>query len=217
MLATFIIELVLAGYALWRYRNEKITKIIALLLVLLAIFQIAEYNVCEGVFGVDSLTWSRIGYVAISMLPALGIHAISVIARKPNRILIASAYVSAAAFALFFLGVGHGITSSVCGGNYVIFETAPEISWAYGAFYYGFEIVATILAVRYARRAKQRKTRKALYGLATGYLFLLIPTTTVNLLYPETFQAIPSVMCGFAVFMALILAFYVLPNTAKTK
>lgn len=214
MLATFIIEIALASYALWRYRKEKITQIIVAILILLAVFQLAEYNVCEGAFGMDSLAWSRVGYMAISLLPALGIHALTVIARKPNRLLVGVAYAAAIGFALFYLLVGHGVTSSVCGGNYVIFETAPEATWFYGLYYYGFEIIATLLAFYYASRTKQSKTKKALYGLAFGYLCLLIPTTTVNILYPETYNAIPSVMCGFAVFMALVLAFYVLPNTA---
>lgn len=217
MLATFVIEIALAVYALWRFRSEKITKLIVAILVLLAVFQLAEYNVCTVAFGMDSLTWSRVGYMAISMLPALGIHAISAIAGKPNRILVGSAYVLAVGFGLFYLTVGHGITSSVCGGNYVIFETAPQATWLYGVYYYGFEIIATLLAFRYAARMKQPKLKKALYGLAIGYLLLLVPTTTVNILYPETYLAIPSVMCGFAVFLALILGLYVLPNTATVR
>lgn len=217
MLATFVIEIVLAAYAIWKYRSEKVTRLIVAILVLLAVFQLAEYNVCEGAFGVDSLTWSRIGYGAISLLPALGIHAISVIARKPSRLLVPAAYGLAIGFALFFMFIGHGLTSSVCGGNYVIFQTAPQASWFYAFFYYGFEIAATWLGFLYAARAKQPGVRKALRGLAIGYLCLLVPTTTVNILYPDTLYAIPSVMCGFAVILALILGFYVLPNATQKK
>jgi hypothetical protein len=38
-----------------------------------------------------------------------------------------------------------------------------------------------------------------------------------NTVKPETRQGIPSVMCGFAVLFALILAGYILPRAGKIK
>jgi len=217
MMATFIIELTLAAFVLWKYRSEKVTRLVVATLVLLAVFQLAEYNVCTAAFGVDSLTWSKVGYAAITILPALGIHTLSVIARKPNHLLVNGAYALAAAFALFYLTVGHGLTSSVCGGNYVIFEVAPQVNSLYAIYYYGLEIAAAGLAFYYARQTKQPKIKKALYGIMVGYACLLIPTTTVNIIDPETIHGIPSIMCGFAVLLALIVVLYVLPNVATVK
>ena len=54
-------------------------------------------------------------------------------------------------------------------------------------------------------------------SLMFGYLVFLIPTATVNYIKPETRAGIPSIMCGFAVFFALILAFKILPLAAKKK
>jgi membrane protein YdbS with pleckstrin-like domain len=73
------------------------------------------------------------------------------------------------------------------------------------------------MALYYARRTRQLKMKKALYGVMAGYLCLLIPTTTVNILYPETIHGIPSIMCGFAVLLALILTLYVLPYVTTKK
>lgn len=50
MLATLAIELVLALYTFWRYKLNAVTRIVMALLICLALFQWAEYNVCEGTF-----------------------------------------------------------------------------------------------------------------------------------------------------------------------
>ena len=217
MLATFFIELALIGWALWRYRADTLVKTVIAILVLLAIFQYAEYNVCEGSMGLDSLTWSRVGYVAITFLPVLGIHALLQIAKQQRSLVVTALYTIASVFAGYFLTIGHGVTSSVCTGNYVIFEVNPHINTLYMLYYYGLELFALVLAVRLGRMSTRQKTKKALYGLAFGYLCLLVPTTTINLLDPETTRGIPSIMCGFAVLLAWVLVALVLPPIARRR
>ena len=130
MLATFMIEIGLALYVGWRYTLDAVSKLSIAILFFLAVFQLAEYNICEGSFGVDSLSWARIGYVAITLLPPLGFHLASRIAGRRNRTMLMAAYGSAALFAGFFALTGHGISSSACLGNYVIFQSAPmAIGW----------------------------------------------------------------------------------------
>jgi hypothetical protein len=58
------------------------------------------------------------------------------------------------------------------------------------------------------------KVKQSLQAMVAAYLALLVPTTTVNLINPETIHGIPSIMCGFAVIFALILGLYVLPRVA---
>jgi len=217
MLATFAIEIGLALYALYRYRADKVVKLGVGILVLLAVFQFAEFNVCEGALGLDSLTWSRLGYVCITFLPVLGVHTLLTIAKKNSLLLVTGLYSLATVFAAYFLTVGHGLTASVCTGNYVIFEVNPSINTLYMLYYYGLEVFALYTAWSLAQKTKQKKPRRALYGLAFGYLCLLVPTTTVNIINPETIHGIPSIMCGFAVILALCIAFVVLPNVAKPK
>lgn len=108
MLITFLIEISGALWVLIRYRTNRAAQLIMALLVLLGIFQLAEYMVCERVLGVSSLDWARIGYMAISLLPPLGLHLVLVLAGKPNRGLTLAAYGSAVAFAAYFLFVAKG-------------------------------------------------------------------------------------------------------------
>lgn len=211
MVATFIIEIVFAIYLLFRYKLTSVSRVVVTILIGLAVFQFAEYNVCEDAWGLDSLTWARIGYVAITVLPPLGIHLITSISGKSSAWLVASAYVSGAIFAFIFMFVGQGMLGEQCLGNYVIFKIAPWAVWPYAFYYYGWLIVGTAYSIWLAQKAK-KNIRAALYALAVGYAALLIPTTTVNILDPATISGIPSIMCGFGVALAFILTLKVVPE-----
>jgi hypothetical protein len=214
MLLTIAIEAVLLVRTLIFYRHSLAVKLIAAILFFLALFQLAEYNVCVGAFGVDSLTWARIGYASITTLPVLGLHLITVIAKRENPWAVGLAYVAMGIFIPYYLFTDFGLTSSACLGNYVIFEVNPRMNDLYALYYYGLEIAAAYLALTYSASAKTKQIGQALRALVVAYLALLVPTTTVNLLRPETIHGIPSIMCGFAVIFALVLGLYVLPRVA---
>jgi hypothetical protein len=217
MLATFAIEIICALYVLLRYKLNPVTRLAASVLVGLAVFQLAEYNVCEGSWGVDSLTWARIGYVAITLLPPLGLHLATRIAGQKQPLLVGLAYASAAVFAFIFLFVGHGMQSQECLGNYVIFAIAPWAVVPYTMYYYGWLMVTVGYALRAAQNSSVALIKKALYALALGYLAFIIPTTAANIVDPSTVAGIPSIMCGFAVILAIILTGFVVPNFQATN
>lgn len=217
MLATFIIEIACAVYVLWRYKLTPVTRLAALVLVGLATFQLAEYNICEGAWGVDSLTWARIGYVAITLLPPLGLHMATKLTGQKQPVLLSVAYGAAAVFSFFFLFVGHGLQSEQCLGNYVIFKTATWAIMPYAVYYYGLLMLTVGYAWQAARNISKSNQKRALYALAVGYLAFILPTTAVNIVDPVTIAGIPSIMCGFAVLLALILTFFVLPRYYSSK
>jgi hypothetical protein len=213
MIATFAIELFLAVYVTMRYRMTSVTRLASLILFFLAVFQLAEYNVCEGSFGIDSLGWSRLGYVAITALPPLGIHLATKLLGRKEPVMVGMAYATGVLFALFFTFSGYGLTSSVCIGNYVIFSTAPLAVPLYALYYYGWLFVGTIYSWLGSQRPGVSSNIKAASrALSIGYLVFIIPTTFVNIVNPQTLAGIPSIMCGFAVLLALMLAGEVLPK-----
>jgi hypothetical protein len=162
MLATFIIEIIGALYVVFRYKMTPVSRLATGILVGLAAFQLAEYNVCEGAWGVDSLTWARIGYVAITLLPPLGLHLATKIANKPQKVLVGSAYGLAAAFGIIFLFVGHGMQSQECLGNYVIFKIAHWATIPYALYYYGLLLLTVGHALRAAKGMKNEAKASSL-------------------------------------------------------
>lgn len=220
MLATFAIEIIAALYVLWRYRIDRVTRIAIAMLCCLAFFQLAEYNVCEAAFGLDGITWSRLGYVAITFLPALGVHFVLALAQRPNGWLLTACYGVAVTLSAFFLFATTGISGHQCMGNYAIFQVSGAASYAHGTYYWLLLATGVGLSIRYARSitgAKRDHQKRALYGLALSYTLFMAPTIVAIYTWPEVFYAIPSVMCGFAVIFAIMITWYVLPQYYNGK
>lgn len=215
MVATAAIELSLMVYTLWKYRSSRVGRIAAVLLLFLAVFQVAEYNVCGGL-GLHAATWSRIGFMAISVLPALGIHLALAIGKVDKPLLRWLAYGNAAIWVVLF-GFSEAIFANHnCGGNYIIFHIKPGYGSMYFLFYYFWLFVGIATNLWLIRRVKARQAR-SLRLLIIGYLLFMIPTAVVNTLNPVTIEGLPSILCGFAVFFAALLAFGILPNELVKK
>lgn len=216
MLATFLFEIVAALYILIRYKRTKIALLIIALLVCLAIFQGAEYLLCGG-FGLSGSMWSKIGYLAITMLPPLGLHLIHAIAGKKSRTVIPLAYLTASIYLIYFTFYTGVVSGTTCYANYVVFNSSSELlpPILYAIYYYGWMLVAVWLAIKFVRLSRRHNVKSALAALALGYGSFIIPTTTVNLIDPNTIAGIPSIMCGFAVILAAVLVAKVAPESIE--
>lgn len=211
MLATFFIELFGAIYTIIRYKMDRVGKLVVAILLLLGIFQLAEYMICE-VIDLPGFTWARIGYVAITLLPPLGISLAMALAGKKSLKWQVAVYAACGAFITYFLLANNSITGQVCAGNYVMFTAHPASMRLYGLYYFGLLAIGVHFSLTWRNQSKNRRTKKALLALAIGYMAFIIPTITANLINPATMAAIPSIMCGFAVLLAMTLLFWVLPN-----
>jgi hypothetical protein len=221
MLATLTIETGLAVYTFWRYEMSVLTRLVVIALAMLATFQLAEYFVCTG-YGLNAEQWSRLGFVAITTLPPLGLHILHRLADKPRRKLIAGAYVSMAGFIGLFLSYQTAFIGHACTGNYVIFQIGNSVAGLYGLYYYGWLFTGMALGIRWANelRAKAKTGRiklEAVRALIIGYLVFLVPTALANTINPSSRRGIPSIMCGFAVLFALILVLYIMPRVGEPK
>lgn len=215
MVATFLIEIILLLALVVRYKMNRITRLIALSLFALAFFQLAEYFVCGGL-GVDAQTWSRLGFVAITTLPPLGLHIIYSIKKTPRMWPVWGSYALMAVWIGVFALSQTAFRSHECAGNYVVFNLQYHLSYFYSAYYYGILLLGIAAALHFAQQASGRQ-KQALLGMIAGYLVFLLPTAVVNTINPATMAGIPSIMCGFAVVFALILFFYITPRVAKPK
>lgn len=207
MFATATIELALALHTFWRYRHSVIGSLATMTLVCLGLFQVAEFQICEGVAW-QNVFWTKLGLVAITLLPALGLHMVEEIGQTKRFWWLG--YLCAMLYVLLFVGTNAIVYGGICGGNYVIIEMQPI---AYGAYYFGFLFLALFQAW-YAlkkRLVHSLHHRDALKWLIVGYLSFMVPMGGAYVLAPSVHQAVPSVMCGFAVMLALILAWRVLP------
>lgn len=219
MIATFLIEIVAAILLYLRYQSTTTRQLIIAILLCLGIFQLAEANVCEGWMELGGDFWSRVGFISISLLPPLGVHlATKLFSKKPAfaRVLTMLAYLSCGVFVGMFLLLDGSITLNQCLGNYVIFKMLADASVLYGFYYYGWLLIGVWLCF-VVSKTQSPQARLALKWLGIGYLLFMLPTTLVNIIDPNTIAGIPSIMCGFAVLLAITLLTKVAPLSLKKK
>lgn len=205
VLATFLIELALAIYAWWRYRSTHFGRLATVFLLLLAGFQGSELLIC---FGHSAIIWSKIGFICTTFMPILGIDLIYELRRK--RASLAWGYALASALAVV-IAIFPGIfQDAACTGTFVAFQTRSlTFDFVYVLYYLTTLFLGIFLILESSKEKGANKA--ALRWLLIGYASDMIPTFVV---YGLTFvgqTAIASVLCGFAVILALIIGFKVLP------
>lgn len=240
MVLTFLFEVCAAILAIFKYKiNDTKGWLIIAILLALAGFQLAEFMVCGGL-GLTGVAWARFGYVSITLLPALGLHLAHRIAGKKIDWLVLAAYISCAAFVAYYAFGVDTVTAGVCRANYSVFNIGIP-AWVFAIYYYGWLLAALYLASRWisdietisaqkswlARLVERIFPRKdglhdpkavsGLKWLMVGYLSFILPTTIVNIIDPRTIEGIPSIMCGFAVILAVILLGFVAPRVLERK
>lgn len=219
MIATFIIESILIMYTLFFRKMNASVKIGVILISCLAIFQLAEYGVCETL-GSHGNLGSKLGFLAITLLPPLGLHLVLSIAKKKHNLLLLMSYVGAIVWIFAFL-FGDIMTGSVCEANYVIFNISEPFEGLYYLYYDSLILLAMGYAIIYAQKKHKlhKKLRRALLILVGGYAAFLIPSILFTLIedYKGNDSPLPSVMCGFAVILALALAFGTIPLVSERK
>src|SRR6185295_6424317 len=160
MVATLVIELFLAAFVFVRHHTSRFGKAAGVVLLLLATFQFAEYRICTAAESGTTL-WSRMGFVAITLLPLMGLYLVSLVSHKPHFLTLG--YVTAAGFALYFIFVPKSITGAICGGNYVIFNTSNDLYRLYGFYYLGFLLLGIWESIE--RVASQKRRTRATTSL----------------------------------------------------
>jgi hypothetical protein len=215
MLATFAVEICLVAYTVWRYKLNRVSRLAMAMFSFLAVFQLAEYMVCGGL-GMTANTWARVGFAAITMLPPLGVSLVYALAGKTNKPVVVATYAAAAGFMGYFLLASDVFTGSQCLGNYVIFQLGTTATQLYTIYYYGLLLFTIGLSFQFAGAA-DAKRKRALQTFSAGYILFMLPTTIVNTIDPTTMSGIPSIMCGFAVLLALVIAFWVMPLVGELR
>lgn len=213
MLATFLVESALAIYIAFRYSSNVFRTVVCVLILCLASFQLAEYQVCVGPTAL-ALIWGKVGLTGITLLPALGMHLIGTVTRKSPMVRVG--YAIAGLYIATFLFMPGATGAPECQGNYVIIKISGGLyGLMYEAYYFIFVSLAILeLTLRLTATNPPPDygfSRKLIAYTLAGYLSFTVPMAITGALSPELQKATPSIMCGFALMMAIILAARVAP------
>jgi hypothetical protein len=215
MVASFLVESAMAAYTVYRYKLSTNGRLILALLLCLAFFQGAEYFVCtRSTIAVDA---SRFGFASITFLPVLGLYLMSQLTRPIRKKVVAFMFTVAGLLAAFFLFSPSAFDNYQCTGNYVIFQIGNNQTLLYSAYYFGLVALSLWKGARFLSSKAKTSTKRPVEWLVMGYLIFVVPVAVLVVLHPDTHKAVPSIMCGFAVGMAIILAAWVAPLTLKRR
>jgi hypothetical protein len=95
----------------------------------------------------------------------------------------------------------------------VIFNTSTDLYRLYGFYYWGFLLLGIWESLeKLASLKRNAASRNILQWLIVAYLSFMAPMGMVYIFSPISRNAVASIMCGFAVFLALILALKIVPE-----
>jgi prolipoprotein diacylglyceryltransferase len=101
--------------------------------------------------------------------------------------------------------------SYVCTGNYVFFQITGLETFYYSIFYFGLIILSVFRGLKFIEQNPKSEKNLAIKWFVAGYALFIIPTGIFILVLPDASRGVPSVLCGFAILMALVLALKVAP------
>jgi hypothetical protein len=188
-----------------RFGRKRILIPQAIIFILLAGYQFAEVAVCGHA---ENRIWTQLAFLDITWLPPLGLWLCAQLSAPRNRWLRTAAIIDfalAAVFSVWIFADPQPITRSVC--QLVVARYFPTAAFDIAfALFYQISLLTTIFgAAAGMASAEDGILRRHLANLQTGLLGFLLPALAVRILIPEADGLLPSVMCHFAIVLALSL------------
>jgi hypothetical protein len=181
-----------------------------LIFLFLAGYQFAEVAVCARP---EHKFLTQLAFVDITWLPPLGLWLGWQIGAPRNKWLRTAALADMAlalGLSIWILSNPAAITKSVC--QVVIARYFPSriFDWIFGLFYQGSLVLTIFSASAGMAAAEDAIRRRHWFNLQTGLLGFMVPSFAVSILSPEPEGLLPSVMCHFAIILAVSLYFLAL-------
>lgn len=215
-ISTFVIEFLLALFFLMRNPKDKLNRIIALLSLLLGIYQLNEFLICVTNLNI----FTRLAMITTAILPSIGITYALIIWRKKLKyywhLLI---YSPAIFFIVMFSMPFYFSNNAFCDRVFIKYPSLGLLGDFYALYYFGYIIASLILFYiagnfdtsnkvinNKIKTSKDYKYYKGLLGLgALGMLIFTVPTYIFLQFLPSLNIEFSSVLCEFALLLAIEL------------
>lgn len=208
---TAAFEIIVAGWALNSLRRgpgeRRIVWTTSAILVLLAGYQITEVAVCSNIAGAGFLP--RLAFIIVTWLPALGLLLIAQLRRPRSWTSYTGAYgllAAAAGIVAWIVIDGSFATVSVCNAVFARYTHVIPRFLVYAWFYWLGLIGMAVFSGYGAMACQDERRKRQLTLLCGGTLAFTIPSIAVSWVVPTTRGALPSILCHFALLLAICLA-----------
>ena len=204
-LLTAAFELAAFVWCLRARGRRPILRNVALTLLLLAGYQLIEVAVCHTP---HEPFWARLAFADVVWLPPLGLvllHRLAAPTRALWGWLVRLSLALAAFLSVWVFADPRFVTGTVCKAVIAIYTHPTNALEAYGAFYHIGLWSMIIGGIQLARAAATPTDRAHAADLAMGTVAFVVLALTTATVFPGTREATPSVMCHYALVLAVFL------------
>ena len=204
--ATAAFELGAAAWVLKGEGRKPVVFVTTALLLFLAAYQIVEATLCSVAPGSSFLP--RLAFMVVTWLPPLGVLLVSFLLGAGARVArgFAAAMLACAVVIQFWIGFDPSFARlSVCEAVYARYSHPTPGFLAYSGFYWTGLLGLVVFSGYGAARPRDPHNGRLARLVLTGSLAFLGPAVITVQLLPASDGALPSVMCHFAVILAVFL------------
>lgn len=204
--ATAVFEVTVAAWALTGPGRKDIVRITGAILFLLAGYQMTEVLICAADPSPGFLP--RVAFIVVTWLPPLGLLLAARLFSPRSRFVNAAAYgmLAAAGGIMAWIVLDPGfVTSSVCSTVFARYTHTLPRFLVYSSFYWIGLLGMVGFSAYGARAARDAGGRRLFAELRTGSVGFIIPSLVVTWFVPTAQGALPSIMCHFALVLAVFL------------
>lgn len=203
-IGTALFEILAAAWVLSGPGRRPIVRTTAAILFFLAGYQVVEAAICSLAPGNGFLP--RLAFMVVTWLPPLGILLVSFLLGPGAR--------TARLFAYGMLALALGIelwiafdtsfaTLSVCNAVYARYDHAMPGFLAYSAYYWLGLLGLVALSAHGATRPRDAHAGRLAKLVLIGSTAFIVPAVLTSRFVPATEGALPSIMCHFAILLAI--------------
>ncbi|HKI79232.1 MAG TPA: hypothetical protein VKA26_11880 [Ignavibacteriaceae bacterium] len=203
------IELILLINVFIFAEKNKINFLVISIIFLLMFYQAFEFIMCN--LGLDSSFNAFWAFADISFLPPLGLYFVLTFYNYRSKYFV-FIFLPAIAFVIYYSTIIEQFNVNACTVFYAIYKY-PQGD-LYGLFYYTPVLVTMALLIHGIRKSPDERVVHLSKVLLTAYILISIPVVTAFVLALSDqmllVHSIVSVMCKFAVLLAVALTYFAL-------
>ena len=205
-LVTAAFELAVAAHTARAPGRPAVRRLVVAILVLLAGYQLIEVAVCHD--PADPF-FARLAFADVVWLPPLGCALLLALAgggRRVARAVVGTQATLAAFFSVWVFADPRFVTGSVCQAVIAFYTHPTNALEAYGVLYHLGLAGMMFGGIRLAVAAATPTDRAHAADLAMGTVGFVVPALLTEVVIPGTKNATPSLMCHYALVLAIFLA-----------
>jgi len=205
-LTTFIVEFALAIYFVAIAPQDKLNKIIGRVTAFLALYQLCEFMICIT----NNTLFTRLAFIITALLPAYGVvYAFTMIKKKLSLNKLIVLYSFPILFSIYFAFTSIYNNPTVCLNMFILYPKLGIMAKIYGSYYFVYLLASIYIFYRAIKQTKDKVFRRFYELGILSILIFTLPTVLFIIILPEYFRLFPSVLCQFALLLALIFIYII--------